>query len=77
MFDFIGRIKLYLIAAGVFVAAVLAAYLDGRAKGSLTTKATQAAAEAKAATKAKGVSDEVQSLTPDAVKSGLDKWMRD
>jgi hypothetical protein len=73
----IARLKLYAIAAGVFVAALLAAYFAGDSKGAASAKAKQAEADRHAATKAKGVADAVDNLGASDVSARLDKWMRD
>lgn len=73
----IARLKLYAVAAGVFLAALLAAYFEGLSKGNTSAKQKQAADNAAAATKAKGVSDAVDTLNSGDVHARLGKWMRD
>lgn len=74
---FFGKAKLWIIGAAVFVAALVAAYVDGRMRGNAEAKGKVAEAARKAAQKARGVENEVNSLSPDGVRNRLDKWVRD
>ena len=73
-----GKAKLYLIAAGVFIAAILAAYVKGEFAGSADAKAKAAEAARKSAQKARKVEHEVDSLSANDVSDRLKRrWMRD
>jgi F0F1-type ATP synthase membrane subunit b/b' len=66
------------IVAGLgVVVAIVVAWLKGRLSGAKAERAKQAADQLDAIQKRKETDDEVASLGPADVDSGLSKWMRD
>lgn len=67
----------YLIAAVVFLAGIIAAYLRGQSTGKTQAKAETQANDLKAIKTAKDVKNETDGLSDADVDASLHKWLRD
>jgi len=71
------RLKLWAIAAGGVLLAVLAAFGMGRREGRQQATTKQLRRRVDAGKEARQVQDEVNKRSDDDVRSQLDGWMRD
>lgn len=67
----------YLIAAVVFLAGIIAAYLRGQSTGKTQAKAENQAGELKAIKTAKGIDDATANLDEPSIDKRLNDFMRD
>lgn len=72
----LGKLKLWAIAAGGVLLAVLAAFGIGRREGRKATETKHLRRRVEAAREAREVEDEVNKLDDDAVHDALGEWMR-
>lgn len=72
----IGRLKLYLAAAGAVAFALVASWFGGRKAATADIKVEQAERDLTNALRAKEIEDEVEALDRDALKSRSRKWVR-
>ena len=71
------RIKTYLAAAGVFIAALFAAWFSGRRGGMSDAEAKAAQDRLNAMKAANNVRDEINDMGSDDRRDALAKWLRD
>lgn len=71
------KLQSFLAAAGVALAVIAGAFLYGRSSGKAEADKEQAAANAKAAKKARGVEDEINKMGGADIDARLAEWMRD
>jgi len=70
------RLKLYVAAAAVFVAALLGIYWSGRKDGAAAVKADITEDRLDAIQTAKDVEDEIRSLDDDGLDDRARHWLR-
>ncbi len=73
----IARIKAYLAAAGVILAAMVFTAFMAFSKGKQAQKGNQDAATLRGIEKAKGVADEIRSLDSTSLDRRFNRWVRD
>jgi hypothetical protein len=72
----IGRVKLWMSLAGLFVMTLVASWFGGRMSARTDIKVQRLEDDLTTVTRAREIEDEVETLGPDALRERARKWVR-